>query len=435
VTNSAPPENDYVVVLTALSDVRVNEGGSLSVSNFPTSLGRATFVFSTRYEDRGLEAKVPRELVVEVSGRTAATLMGTVEEYGNVALGFLPFVALAANCDISDARIDRAFDVTRGKRARPFFQAFTTEIEPGAVRLGKLIDREATAMLIGTIVRHPEQERLRRAAAQYRLALGHWLDGHEVMAIAHLWIAVEALTKVARLREQARMGLDAKQLADSWDIPISGLDGEVRRRVIFQGDRKSARQAREASDGLEHGYLGFGEIRDLARATRDATAKYVREAIFDLADLDEAMRKRLLVPPYGKPMKSWIAHYLKGKLVGETDELAAPGESYPGFTRTTKLIALSLRPDGNYTPQIEEKFSKAYSEGLAFEEASYEIWGARDESIERPTEPIRLKVDRTKWEVANGSPTSAVTKGAGKIPACLFRSSSAAQPSSFSASF
>ena len=31
-------------------------------------------------------------------------------------------------------------------------------------------------------------------------------------------------------------------------------------------------------------------------------------------------------------------------------------------------------------PMIEEKFSKAYNEGLAFEEGSYEVWGARDET-------------------------------------------------------
>jgi hypothetical protein len=269
VTRPTSSETEYVVVLETASDARVPDGG-IRIATYPTPVGGAAFRFLTQYEDRGFEEKVPRLLQIEARGVTAAGINETINAYANAASSFLPLIALAANAWVGEPDIKLAFDATPGRSEREFFQSFTTELEPDAVRFGREIDREATVALIVAIGTHvTEGERLRRAAEQYRMALSNWLRGQEALAIGHLWMAVEALTKVALRRECGASGLTKAALAESWGIQLRELDGEVRRRLIFQGDAESARKAREASDGLEHAYLDFGEVRDLAVVTTE----------------------------------------------------------------------------------------------------------------------------------------------------------------------
>src|SRR5919108_2909778 len=375
-----PPETQYVVVLGATSDARLKEGEGLEIPNYPTPVGPATFRFLTRYEDRGFDANAPVDLWVDVRGNASSTITETVVAYGNAAMSFLPLMALSANAWIDDPEIRLAFDNTPGRREGEFLQSFTTPVEPGAMRFGRPLDRDATLALIIAIGTHGEGARLRRAAEQYRQALSNWLDGQEVRAIAHLWIAVETLTKVALRRECAAVGLKPDELAGTWGVDLRDLDGEVRRRIIFRGDADSQKKAREASDGLEHGYLDFGEIRELARQTRDATAGYVREAIFQFSDLDEPWRSRLLGDRYKKPLKSWIVRYLRGMLVGDVNDLAAPDQAYPKFDRTYEIKTLEQREDGNYHFEMEENFRASFSDSVQFVGKSFEVWGARDET-------------------------------------------------------
>jgi hypothetical protein len=371
---------DFVVVLGAISDARFREGEGIEIPHYPTPAGPATFRILTRYEDRGYEANVPTDLSAEVRGSAEMTLTGATEAFANTALQFLPLIAVATNAWIGDLDIKLAFDNTPGRRERDFLQVFAEEVEPDAIRFGRPIDPDAALAVIVAIGTHTtEGARLRRAAEQYRQALTNWLNGHEVMAIAHLWIAVEVLTPVALRREQAAAAAGTpQQLADAWGVEIRELDGEVRRRAIFQGDAEVARGARAASDGLEHGYLDFGEIRELARPTRDATARYVREAIISFADLAEPARSRLLSEEYAEPLRSWIVRYLRGRLVGDADDLAAPDEAYPTFFRTKKVQALSLRSDGSYGVQMEENFRSSFNDAVQFQPTSFEVWGARE---------------------------------------------------------
>lgn len=111
---------------------------------------------------------------------------------------------------------------------------------------------------------------------QYALALGHWRPGHEILALAHLFIGMEALTPVALRRELSRSRLTEDELARSWGIEErragarrTRLAAEVRRRTLFRGDEETATKARKASDGLEHGFLEFARVRKLAADARD----------------------------------------------------------------------------------------------------------------------------------------------------------------------
>jgi hypothetical protein len=177
----------------------------------------------------------------------------------------------------------------------------------------------------------------------------------------------------------AATGLNPAELARKWGIDLKELDGEVRRRRIFQGDGASARKARDASDGLEHAFLDFGKVRELASETRDETARYVREAIFEFAELAEPWRSRLLADRYSKPLKSWIVRYLRGRLIGDVDHLAAPDEAYPLFIRTAEIQSLALRPDGSYRIAMNENFREKFSDSVRFQRTSFEVWGERED--------------------------------------------------------
>jgi hypothetical protein len=125
----------------------------------------------------------------------------------------------------------------------------------------------------------------------------------------------------------------------------------------------------------------------LASATRDATARYVREAIFDFAELGDETRSRLLADRYATPLKAWIVRYLRGKLVGDTDDLAAPDEAYPLFVRTQEISELRLRDDGSYHFEMNENFKARFSDAVRFQGTSYEVWGAQETRGEsRPSE-------------------------------------------------
>jgi hypothetical protein len=100
----------------------------------------------------------------------------------------------------------------------------------------------------------------------------------------------------------------------------------VRRKLLFQGDDDCYQQARKASDGFEHGYESFTQLRALASAALDHAARYLREAILDLASLNESSRATLLGPAFAEPAGPWpITSYIWGNLVGPADMLAAPG--------------------------------------------------------------------------------------------------------------
>jgi len=60
----------------------------------------------------------------------------------------------------------------------------------------------------------------------------------------------------------------------------------VKREVIFQGDKTTYDTIRHTSDGIEHGSGKFAEIWSVDFGTYEKTAKYLRQATFDLIVLE-----------------------------------------------------------------------------------------------------------------------------------------------------
>jgi hypothetical protein len=209
--------------------------------------------------------------------------------------------------------------------------------------------------------------------------LRHSTPGNETMAVAHFFIGMEALTPIARRREMDRTGLSADDLAASWDLDQTRkLDAEVRRRILFRGDDATASKARQASDGLEHSFLDFAKVRELAEEVVAKTARYLREAILDYSDLDETHRATLKSSPFERPLRSYYTRYLWGHIVGEGDVLAEPGQEYPLVTWRSRLksFARDENDPDRFAAQPEETMTARIAEGLTFRPRRWEIFGA-----------------------------------------------------------
>jgi hypothetical protein len=376
----------FVVVLGGESAARFQEEDEpMVIRDFPTAIGRATLTFRTRFADEGHEVNVPRELWIDVRGDANCSLDEAINAYAAAGLSFLPALALAANASIEDVQPKLAFDNTPSHDPREYFQSFVPE-RRGFPLLTRRFDVKATLTLITALAAHAETARLVRAAEQYRLALSHWMRGHESLALMHLYMGMEALTVCALRRECTSGGLSEEDLARSWAIDVDAapvksvwrrdLESELRRRILFQGDGTTLAKARQASDGLEHGFLNFAEARTLADEVRDKTAAYLREAIFALADVDAETKQRMLAPPCDKPLKSWLVKYVRGKFVGDAADLAVPAQEYPIFRWESRLKSIKRTETGGYEMTPDELLTAQFNSGVTFHATSFEVWGS-----------------------------------------------------------
>ena len=71
----------------------------------------------------------------------------------------------------------------------------------------------------------------------------------------------------------------------------------VRLNLIFKGDKETYDAVRRTSNSIEHGAASFADIWAVPFGAYEKVAKYVREAIFDLIDLD-AESRAMLAGPY-----------------------------------------------------------------------------------------------------------------------------------------
>jgi hypothetical protein len=114
--------------------------------------------------------------------------------FANASLSVLPVLGLSANAAIGEPEIELGFENTAGITERSYFQSYIPP-ERDNLYAARSIDVSATVALLRALGAHPDSERLLRGANQYRIALQSWRLGRETLSLAHLWMAVEALTK------------------------------------------------------------------------------------------------------------------------------------------------------------------------------------------------------------------------------------------------
>ena len=182
-------------------------------------------------------------------------------------------------------------------------------------------------------------------------------------------MAVETLTKAVIRNMTAKRSLTEEELAQTLDVITDDpkrprwhqiLGERVRERMIFAGDSDSYTTAKEASDGLEHGYLELDTIAAHALRCADKTFGYVRRTILELFDLSSAMADELMTI---KPMDVQSRRKIvRGLLMGAAVDPAPRAELYPllewrssihsvlreGSTfqiKTTERITVQTHPD------------------------------------------------------------------------------------------
>jgi hypothetical protein len=367
--------SDFVVVLAAESDVWfLPESGPWEIIGFPSPVGPVDVKIDTRFADEGYSSWVPREMWIEARGTAEADLRDVIVAYANAAAGFLPTIAFAANAYIGDLQPKLGYDATEGSTQRAFFQSFVREERGTVPRPGRWVDVPSTMALFEAVAGHHRSDRLQRAIAQYALALGHWQFGHETLAVAHLYMAAEALTPIALGAELDRVHASRETLAADWGIELKRLDAEVRRRLIFHGDDEAFEAARKASDGFEHSFLDFELARDLSRQVRDSASVHIRSSVIELAGLTDPARAALLAPPRDTPIRSFLTRYVWGEIIGDVEPISLPGEEYPALRWESRLKGFER--DGRILRvEPEESMGVRIAKGLTLRITSVEAFG------------------------------------------------------------
>jgi hypothetical protein len=389
----------YVVVLRGASGARLREGESIAIPS-DTPNGQVTLTIRTRHADERFRSTVPRGLWIEVVGATEHSLNSAMNAYWTVATKFLPLLAIATNAPVDDLDVHLAFDTTEGENEHEFYQHLIPD-ETSLPTTGRRVPVDQLQELLAALVASTDAARIHRGCAFYREALRYLKPGQEVLSVAFLWMAVEALTKVALRKACAANGCDEDQLVILWGLAKSQddsegfkqgkrkLDGEARRRFIFHDDAACQEAALDASDRLEHAYADFDEVRKFAVSAKElGAAQHIRRAIFGLLGMKPETVTFLTTGRYENPRASWpMTKIVRGTFIGPIDKLAAASQQYPMLLWKGGIQEIVLRPDGAYDITPQDTVTILCGEGVQYRQQSFEIWGPENDPIEPVATP------------------------------------------------
>jgi hypothetical protein len=367
---------EFTVVMRGPSALVFREKEGWSITPLSTENGNVSVAYTTRWISRRNDLRMPGHLWIEAKGQ-AKDLKSALHDLSHAALIGLAPMSLACNAAIRDPSIEVAFASTGHSTERDFFQVYVAP-EGNELSSARLANHSAIAKVFEAIMLSPHKDRVLRAANQYRVALDSWQAGRETLVLAHLWMAVEALTE-AEVRELlAKYSVSqAADLARIFSVEEKQLRHTIRRDVTLCGDGDCYKQAREASDGFEHGYLDFWAIHTLAVDVTNRLARYVREAIFRLINLDSDTHKHLTGEPYLKPLSaSPLTKHIQGVLRGTSNNLARPENAYPFIRWNFQVNTCDFDASGKMQISLGETFTPEIGDGITFTPTSLQIWSS-----------------------------------------------------------
>jgi hypothetical protein len=379
----------HIVVARAVSWVRLRPEEALIMKDVPAGKGRAEVIVKTRYADEGFSQPVPRELLIESAG-TCGSLSDAVRDLSAATMTVLPALAFTANARIDEAEPELAFEINDGGTEHGFSQRYVPE-ERGFPKCRRYFPTDAATSFIRKWLLHREAARIYRGMSQYAIALRNASRGRETLANAHIWMAVEALTKALLRHELRKSGFrDDNELIAAWGIEKNKLDREIRLRLLFQNDEGVYVAMKEASDGLEHGFADYTDIHTNAVAAWAKGAEYVRSAVLDLVGVDAGTRETLLRSPWNRPINPRAnEQILRGTLIGRTEDLAHPSQFYPAVPWALRMIDYCGEDkDGRLQcrhGQID--FKPIIGEKASFRFTSFEVQGVVETPSDSPQEP------------------------------------------------
>ena len=381
------PEPRYVTVLRASAAVRLPPDAFMQFS-IHNEGDTYEMTFRTRYLQE-TNQNMPRELWVEVvgPGTDVNDAMARAQGQANVSVAV---IALAMNVGIAPLLPEICFHMSGESDHHDFRQNFLLD-ETGLPRFARTLDTDAVLELFGALNTSTEAQRLFRATIYYELALRYFEPGQDVLAVAFLWMAMEALTPVALRRELARRELTREALAQEWNLeprivcnecetivrPATDyLDAETRKRILFQGKSPIYKEVSEASNGFEHAKDEFPEIIASSKKHRDQLAVLTRQAIFDLAEASEECRAALLEEKLDVVVAaSRVSKFLRCTLVGKAQDFSLPTEQYPRFQLASSVSSVITNADGSVKVSPIEELTKVLGPEVNVEDARFEMWG------------------------------------------------------------
>ena len=311
------------------------------------------------------------------------------ELFANTPRGLNAIIAFAANADIGLLQPELIFDASPDKDQHEYLQCFVADTPISAIP-SRRIDVEAAQALITAVGNHGEQERLRRVTAQYAQALSVWRPGYEIECLAHLYMAVEAATKVLLREHLIKTQTTEDDLATTWGVQKKYLESEVRRRLIFSNDTETYRSAKKVSDGFEHGFSDYDTMRKPAQELIVRCANYLRRAVIGALGLDHSVEERLLNATYAEPRGPVsLVRYLRRTLSGKADQLAAPDQRYPIMNWRWQIKSVRIDAEGRYSVEPNQVITPRLGAGVQFHPLSLEVWdGSKAIKTGPPSTPL-----------------------------------------------
>jgi hypothetical protein len=404
--SSAIP-NRYVVVLRARSAARfLPEEGYELVLNVPKlDLQGVRVRTFTRWVDEG-DKELPRELIVEVRGH-AGSLDDAAAKFSVIARPIATMAGFVANVRVGALEVHLAYDCTPSSEDREFLETFVPD-ERGAVSEGRLIRRHLMEAACAAFVTLPaDSPRVSRALRQYELALQEWYVGGEWLALNHLWIAAENLTKAVIRKTVASRGISEEDLAHEFGLVTDDpkqprwkdlLGAGVRQEIIFTGDAETYKAAKDASDGLEHGSWELDKVAAHALKSADKTFRYVRRTIVDLLGLPQEVANELneIKPKDVQSMRKIV----RGRLIGAAEDPAMEGELYPRLEWSSGIESVA-REGSTFQMKPKERMTVRTHPDVGFRLERLEVHGR----LENGEAPVRLSDEKVAIEYTPPSPS------------------------------
>ncbi len=378
-------EKEFTVLLRGPSAVLFRKGEYLQVNDYPMGGDpRVSIKFQTRWTKTNNDVEIPGHLVIEVKGKSELEFRKVCERFTNAGIALISSLSFCANGAIDLIEFELGYESTPNTKTRNFLQNLLPD-EQHLVHNYRIIDIEPTRAFLEEIITNDESDRLFRAITQYSRALDHWRTGHDTFCLAHLWMAIEALTNAKIRKEVSIRGLNnEEELAREFNIDTESMDahkwnnklnGKVRKELLLQGDKDCHRKAKKASDGFEHGFLHFHEVASLATDTRKKMAKYVREAILEFVKIEDKYEERLLSDVLSKPVGYWpYATYLKGKLQNAEKNIAKDGNEHPFIEWDYEIKDFKIKEESTVKFRPTFSLTARIGEGVRFKQEKLEVW-------------------------------------------------------------
>ncbi|MDP8928190.1 MAG: hypothetical protein M3O70_06330 [Actinomycetota bacterium] len=379
----------FVIVLKGSSSVRLPQRAGIKL-DLRTAHGEAEVRAQTHWVNSGFDHPVPREFWVDVR-LNAMSIDEAIDEARVLGSNITPIVAFSANAEIGHIEPHIAFDATQGVTEREFVEYFLPD-ERGLLPPSREGDPNVIVATSDAVLRSPYGVSITIALAHYLSALRYYHVGGESLAVAHLFMAAEALrvpTLSAYCRSSGRSEDEIR--TDEGHENRHHLLAWARRELIFAGDEHVYKAAKEASDGLEHGFRTVSEIRALAGSACDQTFTYLRKAVINLLDITPATRAAL-VKRFGTPADTQsLRKRVTGVLIGDGDRLAAPGREYPVMEWKSNIACFDIAETGSPRVSFKEHLTVRTAEGISFQLRSIELYGRGRQGTETEQGEIRVE--------------------------------------------